>query len=301
MCIPHMLKISSEVMGRCHTVITDSQKVTESLMHLSTILIRHFKVNANRVLEETRGLIPAQNIGKAEEPPMEILSVMNSITCMVDLLESHLQSEVLPNIPILNERTICAQEQRRALAALEQQFLYILKSCKNEFNNYVSRILKLQQKNDYRNEDHVGGTAVCDTLCRFLKSVGIAVAEGLTGKNYDRFMKIFGLETYKKVLDHYSRLKALGGISKEGGMILLQETLKYHEVVREWQSATVSDSFEALIAIPSLYTVESSSLLDYIDENEHLAKIPAVTIRNLLQARLDMSKDEIQSIMNVIL
>ena len=103
---------------------------TQALKQLSAILITKFKGNADRILEETRGLIPVQDVGKKEEPPLGILSVVGSITSMVDLLESHVQSEIIPRIPSINEQTICAQDQRRILGELEKQFLYILQTCK---------------------------------------------------------------------------------------------------------------------------------------------------------------------------
>ena len=53
-----------------------------------------------------------------------------------------------------------------------------------------------------------------------------------------------------------------------------------------------------LRSVPNLFIVEPFSLQNFIEEDEHLAKVPTLTIRKLLEARLDMGKEQIDSFMN---
>lgn len=223
------------------------------------------------------------------EPGMAFFQVLRDTNNIFYLLQKHFWDEVLPLVrPSLVVYPRCVNKKNDVMERIESQLalgVERMMDCMLDWTRFI--LTRDQKKTDFKQDDNadmeiITSTSACESCCQFIAKSLKVVKKCLNGKNLDNFLKEFGTQFHRALLEHIR----LQSFSTEGGMVLSCDLSEYVKLSSFFKDDFITELFATLHEISSLLVVRPENIMSLCSEGR-LTTIDMKTITSFLELRAD--------------
>ncbi|KAI9251571.1 exocyst complex component Sec10-like protein, partial [Sporodiniella umbellata] len=273
--ILNILGIHTEAIVRS-VELEDSPESLDSLKKLFGILIdymgqKYLDIAIDEVLESLSN--------KKDQPEMFSLSVVKSAIDIMQLMQKHFESAILPLVtgtPSTHRDLLVLKN--KFMASLEQKINRLLQKTVEGVVYWLGEILGRQKKNDFKPKDEEVammsmGTQPCMQSIEFITKVFRSAAQALQGKNFEAFLKHIGSGFHSDVA-------------------------KYQELIKMFNIPSLDERFEMLRQLGNIFVVKPEILKSILSEG-YLARLDPSLLYPYLEKRTDFKLAKLDRLLGI--
>ncbi|KAL0084042.1 exocyst complex component Sec10-like protein [Phycomyces blakesleeanus] len=290
------LSIHAEAIVRC-VELSDTQDLPSSIKKLYGLLVDFMDVKyLDIVLDDV-----IEELGNTKvEPEMTCFPVIKTTTHMIQLLQEHFQTAVVPLVacsPAVHKEILINKNSFMSL--LEHKVNTLLQKIIDSASFWLGEILARQKKNDFRPKDEEVvmmsmGTLPCLQSVEFITRIYKASCKTLQGKNLEMFLMIIGNGFHAQLLDHFKKYF----VTPTGGLLVTKDIAKYQEVIRMFKIPSLDDRFEVLRQIGNMFLVKPEILRSILSEG-YLARLDPSALYPYLEKRVDFKSAKLDRLLGI--
>ncbi|KAI7864046.1 exocyst complex component Sec10-like protein [Spinellus fusiger] len=294
--IIRIANIHAEAIIRC-VELTGSQDVPSSIETMYALLVdfmdmKYLEIVLDEVIEE---------LGNSKvEPEMTCFPVIKTTTQIIQLLQQHFQTAVVPLVggsPSVYKKVLTTKNG--FMSSLEQKVNIVLQKIVDGVNYWLGEILSRQKKNDFKPKDEEVvmmsmGTQPCIQSLEFITRVYNAARTTLQGKNLELFLLLIGNSFHLLLLAHFKKYP----VTPTGGLLVTKDIAKYQEMVRMFKLPSLDDRFEMLRQIGNIFLVKPEILRSILSEG-YLARLDPSSLYPYLERRVDFKSAKLDRVLGI--
>ncbi|KAI7890173.1 exocyst complex component Sec10-domain-containing protein [Mucor mucedo] len=293
--IMRILNIHAEGVIRC-VELEDSQELLSSLRKIYHVLVDFIgQKYLDIAMDET-----LDDLTNTKEPELACFSVIKSSTDIVQLMQNHFESAMLPlviSIPSTHRDLLTLKNT--FMATLERKINIVLQKSIEGITYWLSEILSRQKKNDFRPKDEEGammsmGTQPCMQSVDFITRVYRAASQALQGKNFEAFLRRVGNAFHSMLLEHFKKFF----VTPTGGLLVTKDIAKYQEVIRMFKLPGLDERFEMLRQLGNIFVVKPEILKSILSEG-YLARLDPSVLYPYLEKRIDFKTAKLDRLLGI--
>ncbi|KAI9013349.1 exocyst complex component Sec10-like protein [Phycomyces nitens] len=294
--ILRVLGIHAEAIVRC-VELSDVQDLPSYIKKLYGLLVDFMDVKyLDIVLDDV-----IEELGNTKvEPEMTCFPVIKTTTHMIQLLQEHFQTAVVPLVagsPAVHKEILI--NKNTFMSLLEQKVNTLLQKILDSASGWLSEILSRQKKNDFRPKDEEVvmmsmGTLPCLQSVDFITRLYKAASKTLQGRNLEMFLMVVGNGFHGQLLEHFKKYF----VTPTGGLLVTKDIAKYQEVIRMFKIPSLDDRFEVLRQIGNIFLVKPEILRSILSEG-YLARLDPSALYPYLEKRVDFKSAKLDRLLGI--
>ncbi|KAG1116736.1 hypothetical protein G6F42_013621 [Rhizopus arrhizus] len=272
--IMRILHIHAEAVIRC-VELEDQQALVTSLGQIYNVLVdfvgqKYLDIAMDDILDD---------LNNVKEPELACFPVIKSATDIIQLMQKHFESAMLPlivGIPSTHRDILLLKNT--FMATLERKINIVLQKSIDGITYWLSEILSRQKKNDFKPKDEEGammsmGTLPCMQSVDFITRVYRAASQALQGKNFEAFLRRIGNAFHSDIA-------------------------KYQEVIKMFKLPGLDERFEMLRQLGNIFVVKPEILKSILSEG-YLARLDPSVLYPYLEKRIDFKTAKLDRLLGI--
>ncbi|GAN09236.1 exocyst complex component Sec10 [Mucor ambiguus] len=293
--IMRILHIHAEAVIRC-VELEDQQALVTSLGQIYNVLVdfvgqKYLDIAMDDILDD---------LNNVKEPELACFPVIKSATDIIQLMQKHFESAMLPLIVSIpsTHRDILSLKNT-FMATLERKINIVLQKSIDGITYWLSEILSRQKKNDFKPRDEEGammsmGTLPCMQSVDFITRVYRAASQALQGKNFEAFLRRIGNAFHSMLLEHFKKFN----VTPTGGLLVTKDIAKYQEVIKMFKLPGLDERFEMLRQLGNIFVVKPEILKSILSEG-YLARLDPSVLYPYLERRIDFKTAKLDRLLGI--
>ncbi|CAO0793270.1 unnamed protein product [Mucor circinelloides] len=293
--IMRILHIHAEAVIRC-VELEDQQALVTSLGQIYNVLVdfvgqKYLDIAMDDILDD---------LNNVKEPELACFPVIKSATDIIQLMQKHFESAMLPlivGIPSTHRDILLLKNT--FMATLERKINIVLQKSIDGITYWLSEILSRQKKNDFKPKDEEGammsmGTLPCMQSVDFITRVYRAASLALQGKNFEAFLRRIGNAFHSMLLEHFKKFN----VTPTGGLLVTKDIAKYQEVIKMFKLPGLDERFEMLRQLGNIFVVKPEILKSILSEG-YLARLDPSVLYPYLEKRIDFKTAKLDRLLGI--
>ncbi|KAL7308281.1 Exocyst complex component 5, variant 2 [Mucor circinelloides] len=293
--IMRILHIHAEAVIRC-VELEDQQVLVTSLGDIYNVLVdfvgqKYLDIAMDDILDD---------LSNVKEPELACFPVIKSATDIIQLMQKHFESAMLPlivGIPSTHRDILLLKNT--FMATLERKINIVLQKSIDGITYWLSEILSRQKKNDFKPKDEEGammsmGTLPCMQSVDFITRVYRAASQALQGKNFEAFLRRIGNAFHSMLLEHFKKFN----VTPTGGLLVTKDIAKYQEVIKMFKLPGLDERFEMLRQLGNIFVVKPEILKSILSEG-YLARLDPSVLYPYLEKRIDFKTAKLDRLLGI--
>ncbi|KAG2203235.1 hypothetical protein INT46_000425 [Mucor plumbeus] len=293
--IMRILHIHAEAVIRC-VELEDQQALVTSLGQIYNILVdfigeKYLDIAMDDILDD---------LNNVKEPELACFPVIKSATDIIQLMQKHFESAMLPliiSIPSTHRDILLLKNG--FMAQLERKINIVLQKSIDGITYWLTELLSRQKKNDFKPKDEEGammsmGTLPCMQSVDFITRVYRAASQSLQGKNFEAFLRRVGNAFHSMLLEHFKKFN----VTPTGGLLVTKDIAKYQEVIKMFKLPGLDERFEMLRQLGNIFVVKPEILKSILSEG-YLARLDPSVLYPYLEKRIDFKTAKLDRLLGI--